>query len=330
MDVIHAHCNRYWILSDLDEHASDPPTETACSALPPTFSITAPQLESTSHAFKMRRRRERRLRKNEPVKAALQALSSESFGTATSMKDVDDVQAIRREHGPTVQSFENSRWRQHDAHHQELRTTQACTKFASDERRFLQNYGRQHCKLSASSSNRKLPRRRPLSCKLLSPLQAASSSSQFQAVSSSSTAQLQALQATSSSSSQLQAASSSSQSQVVSPSSAQLQAASSSSQSQTASSSPQSQASTKAPRMMPIHCIGDAGTGVGLRLKGFARRGGRKFRKEHSRYTMVAVTPEYRTSKTCAFCFSTLQKARYRRHGHNTTNRDQHAAFNIG
>ncbi|KAI8353523.1 hypothetical protein B0O80DRAFT_369618, partial [Mortierella sp. GBAus27b] len=102
--------------------------------------------------------------------------------------------------------------------------------------------------------------------------------------------------------------------------------------------------------------IGDAGTGVGTRIKGFARRGGRKLRREHSRYTVVAVTPEFRTSKTCAYCFCTLQRAKSRRlkngsiqeiaingalvcinsqcptflHGHNTSNRDQHAAFNIG
>ncbi|KAK3805564.1 MAG: hypothetical protein J3Q66DRAFT_360284 [Benniella sp.] len=94
---------------------------------------------------------------------------------------------------------------------------------------------------------------------------------------------------------------------------------------------------------------------TGSRIKGFSRRGGRRFRKEHRQHTVVAITPEYRTSKTCSFCFSTLQKVRHRRlkggaivdvsingalqcldpdcptfqNGCNISNRDQHAAFNI-
>ncbi|KAK3805831.1 MAG: hypothetical protein J3Q66DRAFT_273363, partial [Benniella sp.] len=102
--------------------------------------------------------------------------------------------------------------------------------------------------------------------------------------------------------------------------------------------------------------IGDAEIGVGSRIKGFSRRGGKRLRKEHRRYTVASINPEYRTSKTCSYCFCTLQRAGYRRlkegtiqessingaldcwnlncpsfiHGCNITNRDQHAAFNIG
>ncbi|CAO3569992.1 unnamed protein product [Mortierella alpina] len=53
-------------------------------------------------------------------------------------------------------------------------------------------------------------------------------------------------------------------------------------------------------QIMPVLFIGDAGTGVGSRIKGHARRGGGKMRSRHRRYCPVAITDEFRTSKTCA------------------------------
>ncbi|KAI8345404.1 hypothetical protein B0O80DRAFT_394555 [Mortierella sp. GBAus27b] len=59
--------------------------------------------------------------------------------------------------------------------------------------------------------------------------------------------------------------------------------------------------------------IGAAGTGVGSRIKGHARRGGNKLRQEHARYCPVAVTDEFNTSKVCLDCFERLRPARSRR-----------------
>ncbi|KAK3821191.1 MAG: hypothetical protein J3Q66DRAFT_280018 [Benniella sp.] len=59
--------------------------------------------------------------------------------------------------------------------------------------------------------------------------------------------------------------------------------------------------------------IGDAGTGVGSRIGGHVRRGGKKMRVEHMKHTVVGITSEYRTSQTCAVCFQQLHQARYRR-----------------
>ncbi|KAF9953804.1 hypothetical protein BGZ70_000114 [Mortierella alpina] len=69
----------------------------------------------------------------------------------------------------------------------------------------------------------------------------------------------------------------------------------------------------ESPRVVPVLCIGDAGTSVGCRFKGHAKRGGTKLRQEHRRYTTVAVTGEYRTSKTCVACYQPVELARARR-----------------
>jgi hypothetical protein len=75
----------------------------------------------------------------------------------------------------------------------------------------------------------------------------------------------------------------------------------------------------------PTHCIktrpeirymgfiGDAGTGVGSRLKGHARRGGGKIREQHRQHGTVVMTNEFMTSKTCPFCFCRTKLARSRR-----------------
>jgi len=67
------------------------------------------------------------------------------------------------------------------------------------------------------------------------------------------------------------------------------------------------------PRVMPILLIGDAGTCVGSRLRGHARRGGSKMRREHQKYTAVAVVDEYRSSKVCLYCRKPVSLARAKR-----------------
>ncbi|CAO3572405.1 unnamed protein product [Mortierella alpina] len=67
------------------------------------------------------------------------------------------------------------------------------------------------------------------------------------------------------------------------------------------------------PQVMPILLIGDAGTCVGSRLRGHARRGGTKMRREHQKYTTVAVVDEYRSSKVCLYCRKLVSLARAKR-----------------
>ncbi|KAI8345840.1 hypothetical protein B0O80DRAFT_393722 [Mortierella sp. GBAus27b] len=59
--------------------------------------------------------------------------------------------------------------------------------------------------------------------------------------------------------------------------------------------------------------VGDAGTGVASRIAGHQRRGSKSLRREHYKHCPVILTSEYRTSKTCVFCYHELRAAHYRR-----------------
>jgi hypothetical protein len=67
------------------------------------------------------------------------------------------------------------------------------------------------------------------------------------------------------------------------------------------------------PEIRYIGFIGDAGTGIGSRLKGHARRGGAKIRAQHRQRGSVINTNEFMTSKTCPFCFCRTRLASSRR-----------------
>ncbi|KAG9319417.1 hypothetical protein KVV02_002477 [Mortierella alpina] len=67
------------------------------------------------------------------------------------------------------------------------------------------------------------------------------------------------------------------------------------------------------PFIFPVLMIGNAGTGVGSRIKSHSRRGGGKMRAEHRRYCTVGMTDEYRSPKTCVYCSHQVRQARARR-----------------
>jgi hypothetical protein len=52
--------------------------------------------------------------------------------------------------------------------------------------------------------------------------------------------------------------------------------------------------------------IGDKGTCVGSRIKGFLRYGGKWKQRTQGKYTNVCITDEYMTSQTYLYCFSKL------------------------
>ncbi|KAF9966018.1 hypothetical protein BGZ70_003529 [Mortierella alpina] len=62
-----------------------------------------------------------------------------------------------------------------------------------------------------------------------------------------------------------------------------------------------------------VFLYGAAGTGVGSRIRGHSRRGGKKVREQHMQHAPVALTNEWRTSQTCGTCFGQLSLARARR-----------------
>ncbi|KAF9355572.1 hypothetical protein BGX26_006383 [Mortierella sp. AD094] len=71
------------------------------------------------------------------------------------------------------------------------------------------------------------------------------------------------------------------------------------------------------PRSIPesatVMFIGTAGTCVGSRIKGHARRGSSKLRKEHGKNCVVAMTDEFLTSKICVYCYQQTRLAQAKR-----------------
>ncbi|KAF9167982.1 hypothetical protein DFQ26_002207 [Actinomortierella ambigua] len=67
------------------------------------------------------------------------------------------------------------------------------------------------------------------------------------------------------------------------------------------------------PQVVHVGFIGDAGTCVGSRIGGHARRGGKHLRAEHRQHAVVAVTDEYLSSQRCPFCLERTRPARSRR-----------------
>ena len=55
--------------------------------------------------------------------------------------------------------------------------------------------------------------------------------------------------------------------------------------------------------------IGDRGTGVGSRIKGHLRYGGKWKQILHGRHTQVCIVNENNTSQTCVYCFHKLHHA---------------------
>ena len=55
-----------------------------------------------------------------------------------------------------------------------------------------------------------------------------------------------------------------------------------------------------------VQFVGDRGTGVGSRLKGFRKYGGKWLEVLRSQQNIVCITNEQKTSQLCIFCFEKL------------------------
>ncbi|KAG0344696.1 hypothetical protein BG004_004253 [Podila humilis] len=64
------------------------------------------------------------------------------------------------------------------------------------------------------------------------------------------------------------------------------------------------------PKTETVVAYGSSATGVGSRIGGHEKWGGKELLLQES---MVAVTDEYRTSQVCPFCFGTVQQEKSRR-----------------
>lgn len=119
--------------------------------LPPSHKITAPMIDDVSHTRKIARRREKWLKGNETVKAALEELSKPEnvFQGARFIQEVDDSHKVRSKHRELLRGFEHSGKRLKDLHNQRLRTKRTWSKVAAAERRYVQDHARRNdpCKL---------------------------------------------------------------------------------------------------------------------------------------------------------------------------------------
>ncbi|CAO3564588.1 unnamed protein product [Mortierella alpina] len=261
--------------------AHDPTVEVPrrVSHVPESSKITAAQINSISHSRRMQRRREKRLKGDEAVKKAYETISQSqnSMVLATTLNEISDAHAARREIRDIVRPFETSRQRIKDIHTQRLRTERCWQKLGSAERRHIQDAvlkeAQDHARSSHSSgitktsTNTNLPSPDPPAavvsavdgwCALCSMHHTPNRPKDKMFVH-------------------------------------------------------MSECSKQATDILPVMLIGDAGTGVGLRIGGHTRRGGKKLRQEHMKHCVAVLTDEFKTSKTCCYCFEPVAQARGRR-----------------
>ncbi|KAF7731951.1 hypothetical protein EC973_007782 [Apophysomyces ossiformis] len=228
------------------------------STLPKPMRITAGYLEEKTLCRSFRKKRERRKKNNPAVISAEKTLSKRSSASATTVEQVLESQAVKRNCRRELRAFYHSNRAEHEKRTQKLYTDRIYDQVAAQERKFIK-----------------------------------------------------------------------------------------------AAATTQTDGRQKA---LPIMAIGTQGTGVGLRLKGHLKRGGKWLRKRHRRYVPVSMTNEHRSSQLCVYCFERVERAKARRRksrqwktvrvngasqcvnpccpayqsGHATQNRDVQAAVAIG
>ncbi|KAF9560849.1 hypothetical protein EC968_005983 [Mortierella alpina] len=112
--------------------------------IPRSHKITAEQLNDISHSMRTGRKRERRLKRANAVKEALDHLSErenvmkKAFSTAA----LDAARARQREVGPVLKAFEGSKARVRDLRNQRLRTQRAYAKLCASERTYVRDHAR--------------------------------------------------------------------------------------------------------------------------------------------------------------------------------------------
>ncbi|KAF9574644.1 hypothetical protein EC968_005874 [Mortierella alpina] len=274
----------------LEEHlqyfkrAKDPTIELPrwVSHVPKSNKITAQQVNSISHSRRMQKRREKRLQGELAVREALDTISQKqnSLSRATSLTEITNAHAARKEFRGIIRSFETSSRRTKDMHTQRLRTERSWQKLGAAERRHIQDAVFEEARGHARSSH-------PHS------------------ISSSSTAASTTVSPLSGSSPSVVSASDGWCSEC---------------RAHRVPNRPEDrvfahvqECSKRATDVLPIMLIGDAGTAVGSRIGGHPRRGGKKLRQEHMKHCPTVLTDEYKTSRICCYCSEPVEQARGRR-----------------
>ncbi|KAF9951883.1 hypothetical protein BGZ72_006681 [Mortierella alpina] len=259
------------------KRANDPTVEVPrrVSHVPESSKITAEQINSISHSRRMQRRREKRLTGDEAIKNAFETISQKqnSLALATTLKEISNAHAARRGVRDIVRPFEMSRPRTKDMHTQRLRTERSWRKLGSAERRHIQDAVFKEAQDRARSSHSS----GTTNTNLPSPDPPASVVSAVDGWCT-----LCSMHHTPN-------------------------------RPEDKMFAHMRECSKQATDVLPVMLIGDAGTGVGSRIGGHSRRGGKKLRQEHMKHCVAVLTDEYKTSKTCCYCFEPVEQARGRR-----------------
>ncbi|KAK3806528.1 MAG: hypothetical protein J3R72DRAFT_530723 [Linnemannia gamsii] len=125
--------NPFALLAEVDmmeENKSEVEQEQATVFLPPTHNITAPQINDLTFSTKHQRKRQYRLAATTPeataARDALATLSNMSINNTSTLTDIDNAQNARRSSRQPCRLFENSSWRIKDQATQEIQT-KGCT-----------------------------------------------------------------------------------------------------------------------------------------------------------------------------------------------------------
>lgn len=255
--------------------------------LPKSFRMSAAMVNEVSHTRKAARSREKRIQQNQNVQYALTEISNpeNSLSNASTIDDINVAHKARTEHRDTLQEFESSNSRLKQLHTQRLRTKRTWAMLCAAERRHARRHVLEASTTTSPSASTGSASTTPGSSMIAGP----------------STASTSATSATVSTVSAADGWCTLCNRHHI-PNEPEFKTF------RHVAQCPKSQ-----PQVRPVLLIGEAGTGVGSRIGGYQRRGGGKMREQHRRYCTVGMTNEFRTSKTCIYCYCQVRQARARR-----------------
>ncbi|KAG0300016.1 hypothetical protein BGZ98_009564 [Dissophora globulifera] len=304
------------VASDEATEATDNPlTHIQSLLLSASSIITAPLMNDISHSRKNMKRRERRLRTPiySGVREALQELSKREqvLRTAQSVEEVEQVRKAQRASGPTLKAFENTNVRRKNLRNQRLNTVRAWNKVGAAERLFVKTHV-----LDMERVGAELESPQDADVSKDENIEMGSEGTDMEGEDAGQDIEMV---------------------EVVSQVDGWCVDCECHHIPRAISGKAAFAHVKKCPRqslgrtIQPIMLTSIAGTGFRSRIGVHVRRGGGKMRKEHQRHCIVAMTDEYRSSKTWVFCFSPVQLARGHRivNGLIRTARDTHSAMAI-
>ncbi|KAK3843434.1 MAG: hypothetical protein J3R72DRAFT_383384 [Linnemannia gamsii] len=306
--------NPFALLAEVDmmeENKSEVEQEQATVFLPPTHNITAPQINDLTFSTKHQRKRQYRLAATTPeataARDALATLSNMSINNTSTLTDIDNAQNARRSSRQPCRLFENSSWRIKDQATQEIQTKRVYATLASGQRDKVKEIVLQESRAAA------LDIQVQGSDKSEIGNTSSSSSTQPSDIKTAAVKPGQSLhtECKEVETSQTQHSISRDEDIASVKGKGVVTEEPKDTESQDRGESERNKGLVSEKKnIIPIVLHGAAGTAVGSRIKGHAKRGGSKLTQQHRRYGPVGQTNENRTSRICSCCFVPVKQSR--------------------